>query len=74
MSKGDYQREMQHRAKLVAKYERLQGLRALYATREQMGEEPLPGSYMQKLRARIASTNNQLKAMAGSWEEETPLP
>jgi hypothetical protein len=74
MSKGDYQREMQHRTKLVAKYERLQGLRALYATYEQAGHQPLPGSDMQKLRARIASTQNQLKAMAGSWEDETPLP
>jgi hypothetical protein len=72
--RGGYEREMQHRAKLVAKYQRLQGLRDLYATYEQAGYQPYPGSYMQKLRARIASTNNQLKAMAGSWEDQAPLP
>jgi hypothetical protein len=69
VSKGDYYKEMHHRSKLAAKYERLQGLRDLYATYEQAGEQPLPGSYMAELRRRIASTNNQLKAMAGSWEE-----
>jgi hypothetical protein len=74
MSKGHYEREMHHRSKLAAKYERLEGLRALYATYEQAGHEPLPGSDMAELRRRIASTHNQLKAMAGSWEDEAPLP
>jgi hypothetical protein len=72
MYKGVYEREMHHRTKLAAKYERLQGLRDLYATYEQAGQQPLPGSYMAELRRRIASTQNQLKAMAGSWEESAP--
>jgi hypothetical protein len=68
--RGDYEREMLHRSKLARKYERLQGLRDLYATYEQAGEQPYPGSYMAGLRQRIASTQNQLKAMAGSWEDD----
>lgn len=68
MSKGDYERELKHRATVQAKRERLDGLRQLYASYEQRGEVPLPGTYMQELRHRIASTNNQLRAMAG-WED-----
>lgn len=72
--RGDYEREMKHRAKLAAKWDRLQGLRELYATYEQAGHQPLPGSYMADLRARIQSTQQQLNAMAGSWETSAPLP
>jgi len=69
--RGAYTRdwERQHRAKLAAKYERLEGLKALYATREKLGQLPLPGSDMQELRQRIAATRNQIKAMIGSIEE-----
>jgi hypothetical protein len=69
VSKGDYGKILLHRDKLRAKKERLDGLRGLYATYEQAGQKPYPGSYMADLRRRIASTQNQLKAMAYSDEE-----
>jgi hypothetical protein len=70
MSKGDYNRALVHREKLRAKKERLDGLRGLYATYEQAGHRPRPGTYMQSLRKRISSVQNQLRAMAYSDEEE----
>lgn len=66
--KGDYDRGLKHRATVQAKRERLDGLRKLYATYEQVGELPLPGSDMRRLRNKIASTHNQLRAMDG-WDE-----
>jgi hypothetical protein len=74
MNKGEYYREAQHRAKLLAKYERLQGLRDLYATYEQAGCEPYPGSDMAKLRTKITSVRAQLKVMAGACDASAPLP
>jgi hypothetical protein len=70
MSRGDYSRALLHREKLRAKKERLEGLRGLYATYEQAGHQPRPGSYMQSLRKRISSVQNQLRAMAYFDEEE----
>jgi len=66
--KGDYDRDCRHRATVQAKRERLDGLRQLYASYEQAGELPLPGTYMRELRYRISSTQNQLRAMDG-WED-----
>jgi hypothetical protein len=68
--RGDYNKGLVHREKLRAKKERLDGLRGLYATYEEAGQQPYPGSYMAELRRRIASTQNQLKAMAYSDEED----
>ena len=65
--RGDYDRDLKHRATVQAKRERLAGLRELYASYEQAGELPLPGTYMRELRYRISSTQNQLRAMDG-WE------
>ena len=63
-----FDRERKHREALYAKKVRLDGLRALYATHEQMGLVPIPGNYMWTLRVRIRSVENQLKAMADSDE------
>jgi hypothetical protein len=72
MMRGDYEKALKHRARLAAKADRLHGLRDLYATYEQAGHQPYPGSYMAELRERIHATQIQLNAMAGSWE--APLP
>lgn len=71
---AEYHRDLKHRAALVAKRERLEGLRKLYATYEQKGEVPAPGSYMLRLRKKIYATNQQLKAMAGWDLKEAKLP
>jgi hypothetical protein len=65
---GTRKSERKHREALYAKIVRLDGLRALYATHEQMGQVPLPRNYMWILRIKIRSVENQLKAMADSDE------
>jgi len=72
--RGDHARDLLRRVRLEAKYQRLQGLRDLYATYEQAGHQPHPGSYMAELSKRIYSTQTQLNTMTGSWEAEAPLP
>ena len=57
-----------HRDALYAKKQRLDGLRALYATHEQMGLVPIPGTYMWRLREKIRHVEKALKAMADSDE------
>jgi hypothetical protein len=53
-----------HQDTLYAKKVRLDGLRALYATHEQAGQAPIPGSYMWELRKRIRHVEKSLKVMA----------
>jgi hypothetical protein len=55
-----------HVEAMVAKKERLEGLRALFATHEQFGEHPVPRNYMWNLRVKIRSVENQLREMADS--------
>lgn len=62
--KSDLHRK--HRDAMVAKKERLDGLRAILATHEQAGEHPVPGNYLWKLRVKIRSVESNLKAMADS--------
>jgi hypothetical protein len=57
-----------HKDALYAKKVRLDGLRALYATHEQMGHAPSPGSYMWELREKIRHVEKALKVMADSDE------
>jgi hypothetical protein len=64
--RGDYQKQLEHRDKLRAKKQRLEGLRDLYRTYEQAGQVPTPNSYMWKLRAKIHSVETQLRVMADS--------
>jgi hypothetical protein len=64
--KGDYNKSLKHREKLLSKKQRLDGLRDLYATYEQAGKLPIPGSYMWDLRAKIHAVENQLRVMANA--------
>jgi hypothetical protein len=64
--RGDYQKQLEHRDKLRAKKQRLEGLRDLYRTYEQAGKAPTPNTYMWKLRAKIQSVETQLRVMADS--------
>jgi hypothetical protein len=64
--RGDYQKQLEHRDKLRAKKQRLEGLRDLYKTYEQAGHVPTPNGYMWKLRAKIHSVETQLRVMADS--------
>ena len=65
---GSWKLERKHREALYAKKERLDGLRALYATHQQAGDFPRPGNYMWTLRAKIRDVREQLQAMADSDE------
>jgi len=58
-----YKKQLEHAERLRAKRERLEGLRALYQTHEELGHEPFPGTEMIAIRRRIARTNNELRAM-----------
>jgi hypothetical protein len=64
--RGDYQKQLEHRDKLRAKKQRLEGLRDLFRTYEQAGQVPTPNTYMWKLRAKIQSVETQLRVMADS--------
>jgi hypothetical protein len=64
--RGDHQKQLEHRDKLRAKKQRLEGLRDLYRTYEQAGHAPTPNSYMWKLRTKIHSVETQLRVMADS--------
>lgn len=66
MSKGDYERDLKHRALVHAKKQRLAGLRDLYGTYEMVGLSPTKGSEMRKIRAKIHSIEAQLRVMANT--------
>jgi len=58
-----YKKQLERAERLRSKRERLECLHALYVTYERFGQQPLPGTYMQQLRQRIARTRNELKSM-----------
>jgi hypothetical protein len=68
--RGDYKRSREHREKMLSKKQRLEGLRQLYATYEEVGERPMAGSYMRELRAKIRAIETQLRVMSQACDVE----
>jgi hypothetical protein len=62
-----------HRERVSRKYERLQGLEALYATYEQMGWKPCDNPSMVALKKKILSVRNQMLAMGPGISPENAV-
>ncbi len=58
----DYEQDKEHKARRIAKLQRIQGLRDLLETHESNPDNDR--EYVLKLRARLRAAQNQLDAMA----------
>ncbi len=58
----DYYQDQEHKARRIAKLQRIQGLRDLLETHESNPDND--HEYVLKLRARLRAAQNQLEAMA----------
>ncbi len=58
----DWQQDQEHKARRIAKLQRIQGLRDLLETHEANPDND--HEYVLKLRARLRAAQNQLEAMA----------
>ncbi len=58
----DYEQDREHKARRIAKLQRIQGLRDLLETHESNPDND--HEYVLKLRARLRAAQNQLEAMA----------
>ncbi len=58
----DYEADKEHKARRIAKLQRIQGLRDLLETHE--ASDDADHEYVLKLRARLRAAQNQLDAMA----------
>ncbi len=58
----DYEQDREHKARRIAKLQRIQGLRDLLETHE--SRDDADHEYVLKLRARLRAAQNQLEAMA----------